>query len=243
MTAVVTGGNGAASEFGSRSSLQSRLLPFAPYVIVSAVHVWLRFADHPASGPTKLALMPLLAVAVWWATARIRPWPGAAVGMLTLGIVLSWLGDGSSTFFPMFENEVPMMILCFGLAHVVYVLLMWRGRGIAQRGFPKWSLAYIAAYIALMAVLVQHTGSLTVPVLCYGALLVATAAFASRCGPVVALGGLFFLVSDAILSFRIFAPETMPDWTSGAVMLTYTLGQGLIAYGIVQALRLRSAAR
>ena len=32
----------------------------------------------------------------------------------------------------------------------------------------------------------------------------------------------------------------MPDWTSGAVMLTYTLGQGLLVYGIVSALRARA---
>ncbi len=36
-------------------------------------------------------------------------------------------------------------------------------------------------------------------------------------------------------------PEVMPDWTSPLVMLTYTLGQGLIAAGAVTALRARAA--
>ncbi|SEE15009.1 YhhN-like protein [Arthrobacter alpinus] len=47
---------------------------------------------------------------------------------------------------------------------------------------------------------------------------------------------MFFLASDTILAFRIFALELMPDWTSGMVMLTYTIGQGLIAAGTVIAL-------
>lgn len=218
------------------------MLPFIPYLVLSVIHVAFLFTEHPLSSPTKLLLMPLLALAVLWASAGVRPWPAGALGVLLLGIGFSWLGDGSSTFFPMFEDEVPMMLLNFGIAHVLYVLLMWRGRGIAQRRFPKWSLLYALAYVALMAVLVQHTGALTVPVLLYGALLVATAVFAARCGAVIAMGGFWFLVSDAILSFRIFVPEAMPDWTSAAVMITYTAGQGLIAYGVVRALARREMA-
>jgi uncharacterized membrane protein YhhN len=96
-------------------------------------------------------------------------------------------------------------------------------------------------YAVLIVVLIPRTGALTVPVMGYGLLLAGTAAMASRCGAVIAWGGAWFLVSDAILSFRIFLPEVMPDWTSGAVMLTYTLGQGLLAFGIVSALRRREA--
>lgn len=222
----------------SRSAIR-RLLPFIPYTLVSALHVVLLFADLPGAPPTKLLLMPLLAAAVVWVcrSEGTRFWGVAAA--LVLGIGLSWLGDGAATFFPMFDDELPMMLLCFGLAHVVYVVLMWRGPGIAERKLPGWSLIYVAAYVALMVVLVPHTGSLMVPVMLYGLLLVATAAVASRCGAVVAWGGFWFLVSDAILAFRIFIPDEMPDWTGGAVMLTYTLGQGLITYGIAAKLRRR----
>ena len=242
MTTPLPSGQRPAAGDTPLAPLVSPVLPFAPYFVISAIHVGFLVAEHPLAGPTKLLLMPLLAFAVLWGSAGIRPWPGRALALLLLGIGFSWLGDGSSTFFPMFADEVPMMLLNFGIAHVLYVVLMWRGRGVAQRGFPRWSLLYVLTYVALMAVLVQHTGALTVPVLGYGALLVATAAVASRCGAVVAGGGFWFLVSDAILSFRIFTPEAMPDWTSGAVMLTYTLGQGLIAYGIVRALARRAAA-
>ena len=231
------------------------LIPFLPYAVVSALHVGALFVDHPIAEPTKLLLMPALALAavcatVWPAAAaaaaagspassQIRAWPSGAMALLLGAVLFSWLGDGAAVFFPMFEDELPMMLLCFGLAHVGYLVLMWRARGVAVRGFPLWALAYVAAYVVLMALLLPRTGSLTIPVAIYGLLLVGTAAMTSRCGPVVAWGGAWFLVSDGILAFRIFAPEIMPDWTSGLVMLTYTLGQGLIVYGITAALALR----
>lgn len=217
------------------------LVPFIPYIAVSIVHVVARFLDHPIDGPTKLMLMPALALGVIWASASIRPWPRGVIALLVASVLFSWLGDGAAVFFPMFEDELPMMLLCFGLAHVGYLLLMWRARGVAVRRIPVWAPLYVLAYVALILILMPHTGALTFPVMIYGLLLAGTAAMASRCGPVIAWGGAWFLVSDAILSLRIFLPESMPDWTSGMVMLTYTLGQGLIVAGISAALRRRAA--
>lgn len=219
--------------------LSRQWLPFVPYAVVSVVHVVARFFESPIDGPTKLMLMPALALAAVWATATIRPWPRGAMTLLLAAILFSWLGDGSSTFFPVFEDPLPMMLLCFGLAHVAYVLLMWRGRGLPVRRVPMWALAYALVYAVLMVLLLPRTGALSVPVAVYGLLLVGTAAMASRCGSVIAWGGAWFLASDAILAFRIFMPEAMPDWTSGLVMLSYTLGQGLIVFGVALALRRR----
>ena len=241
------------------------LIPFMPYAAISVVHVSALFAGSSFAPPSKLALMPALALAVLWAAAMpaaagvaavaggggvgapgapsaLRGAPGA-IALLVAAILFSWLGDGAATFFPMFDDELPMMLLCFGLAHVGYLLLMWRARGVAKSRLPAWAAVYALAYAVLIVLLIPRTGNLTVPVMVYGLLLAGTAAMASRCGPVVAWGGAWFLVSDAILSLRIFMPEIMPAWTAGAVMLTYTLGQGLIAYGIVRALRVRMLKR
>ena len=65
---------------------------------------------------------------------------------------------------------------------------------------------------------------------------------AARCHPLVAAGGAFFFASDAILAFRLFRPDSMPDWTSPLVMLLYCLGQGLLAAGVIIADRLRTSA-
>jgi hypothetical protein len=214
-------------------------IPFLPYALISAVHVGLRLAEHPLDYLTKLLLMPALALAALWVMLRVRPVPRGATIVLLLSIVCSWLGDGAAFFFSGLP-ELPMMLLSFGLAHLGYVFLIWKVPGIARGGFPRWSWIYVGAYLALVVTLWPHAGSLLVPVMIYGLLLTATAAFAARCAPVIAWGGAWFLVSDAILAFRIFVPEAMPDWTSGAVMLTYTLGQGLLVYGIVSALRARA---
>ena len=82
-----------------------------------------------------------------------------------------------------------------------------------------------------LVVLLSHLGALTIAVAAYGIVLGLTAAFALRCHTLVAVGGMAFLVSDTILAFRLFLPGAMPAWTSPAVMLTYTLGQALIAVG------------
>ena len=64
---------------------------------------------------------------------------------------------------------------------------------------------------------------------------------ASRCHPLVAAGGALFLASDTVLAFRLFTPDAMPGWTSPLVMLTYCLGQGMIAAGVLAADRLQTA--
>ncbi|QZY51269.1 lysoplasmalogenase [Leucobacter tenebrionis] len=233
------------------------LLPFLPYAAISVVHVAALFAGHTdagnaVAGPSKLALMPALALAVVWAAGAREPeappgsrtvlrGAGGPIALLVAAILCSWLGDGAATFFPMFDDELPMMLLCFGLAHIAYLVLLWRTRGLAVHRAPMWAAVYALAYAVLIVLLIPRAGALTVPVMAYGLLLAGTAAMASRCTAAIAWGGAWFFASDAILSLRIFMPEVMPAWTSGVVMLTYTLGQGLISYGVVASLWRREA--
>ncbi|KQZ83942.1 hypothetical protein ASD56_07865 [Microbacterium sp. Root166] len=214
-------------------------IAFVPYSAVSLVHVGALAADAEAvAGPTKLLLMPLLAVAVVWGAWGSR-WTRTHT-LLVAAIALSWLGDGVGAFFP-WAPTVPMMLLWFGLAHLCYIWLFWRV--LAVRRLPVWAAAYAVWWMALLAVLWPHLGSLLIPVALYGLVLGATAAGAARCHPVIAWGGVFFLASDTILAFRLFLPDAMPDWTSPLVMLTYCLGQGLIAAGVLLAARARAASR
>ena len=67
---------------------------FVPYAVVSLIHVAALAADVDAiAGPTKLLLMPLLAVAVFWGGRGSR-W-GTVYTLLFVAIALSWLGDGA----------------------------------------------------------------------------------------------------------------------------------------------------
>jgi uncharacterized membrane protein YhhN len=211
---------------------------FVPYIAVSIVHVAALAAGSDAvAAPTKLALMPLLGLAVVWG-ARGSAWTGAHT-LLLVAIGFSWLGDGAGTFVPWLPT-LPMMLLFFGLAHLCYIWLFWRR--LAVRRVPLWAAVYAVWWVVLLAVLWPHLGGLAFAVAAYGLVLGGTAVAASRCHPLVVWGSVFFLASDSILAFRLFMPDAMPDWTSPLVMLTYSLGQGLMAVGVLASVRARQAA-
>ena len=180
--------------------------------------------------------MPLLAVPVLVAARRIHP--PVTVALLLVALLFSWLGDGAGALFPA-APELPLMLGFFGLAHIAYIVLF--ARHLARRRLPWWTAIYAIWWLAMILVLGPHTGPLLVGVALYGLLLAGTAAFAARCHPLVATGGAFFLASDTILAFRLFLPDALPAWSSPAVMLTYTLGQGLIVAGALVSLQRRAA--
>lgn len=211
---------------------------FLPFAAVSAVHIGARAVGAPEiAEPTKLALMPLLAVAAAWGG---RGYARRLPAVLLLGALLfSWLGDGAGAFFP-FAPELPVMLGAFGLAHICYIWLL--ARYAAVRPFPRWALVFVAWWVLMLLVLWPTLGGLTAAVAAYGIVLAGTAATAARCGRTVAAGGLLFLASDTVLALRIFMPDAMPDWTNPLVMLTYCAGQGLIVAGVLRGgLRARAA--
>lgn len=219
-----------------RRSTDPLVWAFLPYVSVSALHVVLLAVGSSLAGPTKLLLMPLLAVPVLVSLRRIAP--RAASILAGAAIVFSWFGDSAGAFFPA-APEVPLMLLFFGVAHLAYIALF--ARYLARRRMPWWAAAYAAWWVAMLVVLGPHTGGLLPAVAAYGLVLGATAAFSARCHPLVAAGGVFFLVSDTVLALRLFLPDSLPSWSSPAIMLTYTIGQGLIIAGALITLRKRGS--
>lgn len=209
---------------------------FAPYITVSTIHVSLLALQNPGAGPTKFLLMPLLAIPVLVSLRKIRS--RAALVLIFAAIVFSWLGDSAGALFPS-APEVPLMLLFFGIAHLAYILLFVRH--LAVRRMPWWALAYAAWWVAMLVFLGPNTGGLFFAVAIYGLVLGATAALATRCHPLVATGGAFFLASDTLLAFRLFLPDSLPAWGSPAIMATYTIGQGLIIAGALIVLRKRDA--
>ncbi|MGN8027117.1 lysoplasmalogenase family protein [Microbacterium sp. 22242] len=205
---------------------------FAPYIVVSVIHVIADAAHNPLMTPTKALLMPLLALPVILARRRLAPL--GAVLLLLAALFFSWLGDEAGLFFPS-APELPLMLGFFGLAHVAYIALFVRH--LRVRRLPWWTAVYAVWWLLMILVLGPHTGALLIAVGAYGIVLAGTAATAARCRPMIAWGGAFFLASDTILAFRLFLPDAMPDWTSPAVMVTYTIAQGLIVAGALRGLR------
>lgn len=222
-------------EMQRRTPSSSIMWAFLPYAAVSLLHVVLLAVDSPLASPTKLLLMPLLAVPVALSARRLKP--PATLILLLAAVLFSWLGDSAGALFPG-APELPLMLLFFGIAHLAYILLF--ARHLARRRMPWWALVYVAWWIAMIAVVGPHAGGLLIAVAVYGLVLGGTAAFAARCHPLIAVGGAFFLASDTLLAFRLFLPSGLPAWSSPAVMLTYTLGQGLIVAGALIALQKRT---
>lgn len=218
-----------------RVPLTALVWAFLPFAVVSILHVVLLASENPLAGPTKLLLMPTLAVPVLLSARLLTP--RSTVLLLLVALFFSWLGDGTGAFFPA-APELPLMLLFFGIAHIAYIVLF--ARHLAVRRMPRWAFLYAAWWIAMIVLLGPHTGGLLVGVAVYGLVLGGTAAFSARCHPLVAVGGAFFLASDTLLAFRLFLPDGLPAWSSPAVMLTYTLGQGLIIAGALITLRKRS---
>ena len=218
------------------------LIPFIPFLVVSVVHCVLIIFQLPGRGyETKQLLMPALALAAVWSMWGVRPWPRGGMLLILGAVTASWLGDGAGLFFPALPN-VPMMILFFALAHIGYIVLFWRAPGIASvRRVPKWSMVYVVWWVVLVLIVGPAAGALFVPVAIYGLVLGATAALSPRISGTVALGGVFFLLSDSVLAFRLFldAPQLISNLL---VMPSYTLGQGLIVFGLVSAMKARATA-
>ena len=222
------------------TSPRLRWWAFAPYVIVSLIHIGALSVDATeVAAITKLLLMPLLACAVVILAKDVPKTQQVALRILGLGLAFSWIGDEAAVFLP-FLPELPVMLAAFGVAHLAYIWLF--NRHLAIRRLPWWTLVYVVWWAGMLAFLWPHLGALSFAVAAYGLVLGGTAASAARCHPIVTVGGALFLCSDTVLAVRLFMPEAMPHWTSPLVMITYCAGQGLIAAGAIAALRTRTVA-
>lgn len=190
---------------------------------------------------TKVLLMPVLAVYA----ASASQGAGRRMAPVLAALALSWAGDmlllvrGSEAFFL-------SGLGVFLAAHLVYIAHFLRLRsaaGITRRpSLPVLSL--IVAYCALLLwVLAPKMGWMTLPVGAYGLAISAMAASSVAASPeggakyarAGSVGALLFLVSDSLLAVSRFASPI--EFAPTLIMLTYGLGQFMIAEGAVIAAR------
>ncbi|GAA1513151.1 lysoplasmalogenase family protein [Kribbella lupini] len=194
------------------------------YCAASVVHVAAVAVDAKIlKVASKATLMPLLLA---WSRTRQAP------PLLQAALLASAAGD------LLLETEYELAgIAAFAAAHACYLALM-----LPESTQRPWRVlaAYGALWAALVAVLSRDLGSQRVPVAAYALLLTATAVVSRWHSPRSGAGGALFLVSDALIAFRM-AGRDFPG-RGALAMATYAGGQYLLASGIVdQRLRRRSA--
>lgn len=198
-------------------------------VAVTVVHLAAQWTD--ASGLaaiTQVLLMPLVAAWLW---TRTTPGPRSRLTALVLvALGFSWLGDAVPRLL---EGDAGFlaMIGFFLVAQVIYSVAFWPQRGASAWGRAPWTLGiYGAVLVGVVVLCAQEAGPLLPAVVVYAAVLATTSVLAWGLGPVAGVGGVIFLVSDAMIALGAFAPTFDPPQRGFLVMLTYVAAQVLLAH-------------
>ena len=201
---------------------------FAPYLLVSIVYLVAQATDlESVSAFLKPLLMPLLLAAFLFSLPRIR----SELALLgSLGILFSWAGD--VTLASPGDLGFLVGLGFFLLAHIAYIILFLRR--LRMRRLRWAALVYLAWWVALVAILAPHLGSLLIPVAVYGLVLGTMGAIGLSCNRWIAIGGALFVISDTLFGLNRFLPGFDLWQVDTAIMLTYIAAQGLIAFGAIR---------
>jgi uncharacterized membrane protein YhhN len=205
----------------------------AALVGVTFVHLAAQVGDPDGlvANVTQDLLMPVLAWSLAAATSSPR---SRRVRLVLLALGFSWLGDAAPDLAP---DDLAFLVMVgfFLLAQATYIaaFLPLRDRSVIGRR-PVATLPYAAVFVALIALTRAGAGSLLVPVIVYGLALTTMALLATGLGRLAGVGGMVFMLSDALIAIGAFTDLDLPVhgfW----VMLTYVLGQALIVLAVIRA--------
>lgn len=201
---------------------------FYSFLAVSLVHLAGQIAVPGTILPeaTQVLLMMALAV-VLWATAG----PSRLRTIALAALFFSWLGDTVPRFVDGDAGFLAMLGF-FLVSQVTYAgaFYPYRGRSILRT--PILIAPYVLSAIGLIVWCAGGAGSMLPAVIAYAGVIVIMAVLATGLGAVATMGGVLFLVSDALIALRAFADVQLGIhgfW----VMATYIAAQALLAYGIV----------
>lgn len=190
---------------------------------------------------TKPFLMASLAGWFWLETG-LR---SAFSRLFFAGLLFSMLGDSLLMLVkPLGESFFLLGLLAFLTAHVLYLLGFLKyprlREGMAWQ--RPWICLLLAAYLISFGYYLwpDLPGFFKWPVMVYATVITAMAATAVNMGSRVgarifghiATGAVLFVLSDSIIALRKFKFATWEDpWPGLAIMITYILGQYLLAKG------------
>ncbi|MDN4166914.1 lysoplasmalogenase [Cytophagales bacterium LB-30] len=209
------------------------------YLLVVILHLYaIIVGDESIVRFTKPILMPLLLAFV------MRSLPSTAYRLpLLMGLFFSWLGD----ILLMHQTDNSLFFVfglsAFLIAHIAYVWAYAKAQG--KSGIPSvYKLGVSLVFLGYAGFFVYQLwadlGEMRIPVTLYALVISAmlsAAAFRLKATTAesfrwVLLGALCFALSDSLLAVNKFS-EAIPN-ASFLIMLTYTLAQGAIAWGMIK---------
>ena len=187
---------------------------------------------------TVIKIMPVAALAL--IAYLSGPRHGAAL-LLPAALALSAVGDGFLAGDP--KRWLPLGLVSFLVAHLIYVALFWRAGGPSGLSEPVRLALIMAAPIGgvgMLAWLWPHLGAMRGAVSAYVAAIVAMLATSLllpwTAWPVM-VGALAFMASDAILSADLFRSARIAGserMSAYAIWALYYGGQAAIALGLMR---------
>jgi uncharacterized membrane protein YhhN len=232
-----------------------RFLAPAGYLTLAAVDSALAASSSPSRRRfrmvTKPLLMPALGTAFVGSLARHDVGGG---GVLAGGTVAAQALSGAGDIALLSRSE-PAFLAGLGSflgAHVAYTTaFVSAGRPLRDRTHLGGVVGAAATFATVAPVMGRaaggHSARLRAPVVAYAGAICSMFAASTRLDPAIPVGArrtvvagtACFLVSDTLLAAREFLLPRPQPGLDAAVMVTYTLGQGMIAAGISQAARSR----
>ena len=167
---------------------------------------------------TKLSLVPLLLVHYIVSSQSKNI-------LFVLGLILSFFGD----LFLLFEGGFLLGLGSFFLAHVFYVFSFKQ----FIKAHPTQLILLLGLYlIVLISVLFPYLNEMKIPVIFYG-IIISTMLYCAAASKdkILIIGALLFVISDTILSLRLFMFKNVV--LDLFVMLTYVAAQYFLVKGMI----------
>lgn len=207
------------------------------------------------------SFMLVIAAWIWFAISQGTPVMLLAA-WIAVGITFGFIGDVFMAQVFQIEPHVLYGMVAFGIGHVAYIIGMWMIALPHDLDYPHiavllmwWSIAVIFWIVFIWRVRTYRNGAYTegqpsrknsppmvlvYAALPYAMLLATTAGFATSLTMLdftfvlLAIGAVFFLISDALIALRVFNGLTLQVINiDDLIWLLYGPAQMLIVFGVI----------
>lgn len=205
------------------------------YAVTALVHLGSLLAGaEMLQRATQTLFGPLLIGVLLTAVPRMS----RTVGLIITGLACATLGDSLSQLNPGAVQQISSGFFLLALIFYTTALLpLWKRNRDPLR--IALAIPYGGVVIGLFVAFADNAGPL-LPLVAAYAIALATMAFLAAGGNGLTwTGGTLFLLSSSLLAMDWFLPGAAIASSQVWVMLTYTLGHGLLIAGMVQAIPTR----